>query len=224
MSGAGAAVSEARPAVHVRAGDGPARGRLLSLLGTCGFPLVAEAMVGAGTVVVTIAATVEEATEMYLRLRPPGGCPALLVADTFSSAGLARALRAGARTMLRAGDVTLVQVSAAVRAAYCGDGRVPQQALVRALGGQSPPDPRPATRQPTGPQASMPPAGPPAALTARQRAVLALMAEGLGNAEIARALCCSEHTVKNVGYELMARLQVRNRAHAVALAIRKGLV
>jgi DNA-binding CsgD family transcriptional regulator len=50
------------------------------------------------------------------------------------------------------------------------------------------------------------------------------MADGLGNAAIAQVLCCSEHTVKNVIYDLTARLQVRNRAHAVAYAVRRGLV
>jgi DNA-binding NarL/FixJ family response regulator len=61
-------------------------------------------------------------------------------------------------------------------------------------------------------------------LTARQTAVLGLMAEGDNNAVIARTLRCSEHTVKNVIYELMSRLQARNRAHAVAHAVRHGLI
>jgi DNA-binding NarL/FixJ family response regulator len=61
-------------------------------------------------------------------------------------------------------------------------------------------------------------------LTPRQTTVLALLANGYGNAAIARRLGCSEHTVKNVVYELMGRLQARNRAHAVALAVRAGLV
>jgi DNA-binding NarL/FixJ family response regulator len=65
---------------------------------------------------------------------------------------------------------------------------------------------------------------PPPALTARQAAVLGLMAEGDGNAVIARTLRCSEHTVKNVIYELMGRLQARNRAHAVAYGVRCGLI
>jgi DNA-binding NarL/FixJ family response regulator len=61
-------------------------------------------------------------------------------------------------------------------------------------------------------------------LTARQTSVLRLMADGHGNGEIARMLSCSEHTVKNAIYDLMARLQVRNRAQAVASAIRTGLI
>jgi DNA-binding CsgD family transcriptional regulator len=61
-------------------------------------------------------------------------------------------------------------------------------------------------------------------LTARQRAVLGLVAEGHGNAGIARVLGCSEHTVKNTVYEVMARLGARSRAHAVARAVREGLI
>ncbi|KJY45049.1 LuxR family transcriptional regulator, partial [Streptomyces sp. NRRL S-444] len=53
---------------------------------------------------------------------------------------------------------------------------------------------------------------------------LTLMAEGHGNAVIARTLSCSEHTIKNVIYELMSRLQARNRAHAVACAVRHSLI
>ncbi|MFD0269103.1 response regulator transcription factor [Streptomyces sp. NPDC127106] len=103
-----------------------------------------------------------------------------------------------------------------------GDGRMPYPALVRLLGGG------PATDGPTtapAPTAPRPTAAPDAPrLTARQTAVLTLMAEGHGNAVIARTLSCSEHTVKNVIYELMGRLQARNRAHAVARAVRHSLI
>ncbi|MDJ0383649.1 helix-turn-helix transcriptional regulator [Streptomyces sp. G-G2] len=61
-------------------------------------------------------------------------------------------------------------------------------------------------------------------LTARQTSVLALMADGHGNAVIARTLSCSEHTVKNVIYELMSRLHARNRSHAVACAVQHSLI
>ncbi|WP_236652095.1 response regulator transcription factor [Streptacidiphilus neutrinimicus] len=61
-------------------------------------------------------------------------------------------------------------------------------------------------------------------MTSRQTAVLDLMAEGHGNAVIARTLSCSEHTVKNTIYDLMSRLQARNRAHAVAHGLRHGLI
>ncbi|MFF5018885.1 response regulator transcription factor [Streptomyces sp. NPDC001165] len=62
------------------------------------------------------------------------------------------------------------------------------------------------------------------ALTARQTSVLRLMAEGHANADIVRLLSSSEHTVKNVIYEVMSRRQAPNRAHAVAHAVRHGLI
>jgi DNA-binding NarL/FixJ family response regulator len=199
-----------RPRVLVNASDAAARSRVLSLLRPCGFPLAAEPDVTAGTVVIGAAATVDEALEAGAS--PPGDHALLLVADTFSLPGVLRAVRAGARTMLCSAGATSAQLGAAVRSAYDGDGRVPHEVLVRLLGGP--------------PSAPSPPrtAGPAPALTARQSAVLALMADGLGNAAIAEVLCCSEHTVKNLIYDLTARLQVRNRAHAVAIAVRKGLV
>ncbi|MFJ2822782.1 response regulator transcription factor [Streptomyces toxytricini] len=100
-----------------------------------------------------------------------------------------------------------------------GDGRMPYPALVRLLGAAAAHAPDPAAA----PGARAAGADVPR-LTARQTAVLTLMAEGHGNAVIARTLSCSEHTVKNVVYELMARLQARNRAHAVARAVRHSLI
>jgi DNA-binding NarL/FixJ family response regulator len=61
-------------------------------------------------------------------------------------------------------------------------------------------------------------------LTARQTTVLSLVADGLGNAAIARELAVSQHTVKNVLYEVMGRLQASNRSHAVARAVKAGIV
>lgn len=64
----------------------------------------------------------------------------------------------------------------------------------------------------------------PPRLTARQTAVLTLMAEGHPNTAIARTLSCSDHTVKNVVYEVMSRLHARNRSHAVARALHHNLI
>jgi DNA-binding NarL/FixJ family response regulator len=57
----------------------------------------------------------------------------------------------------------------------------------------------------------------------RERQILALVASGNSNAEIATALGHSEHTVKNIMYDLMARLDLRNRTHAAAFAVRNNL-
>jgi DNA-binding NarL/FixJ family response regulator len=63
-----------------------------------------------------------------------------------------------------------------------------------------------------------------AGLSPREIDVLRLMAEGMDTVEIARELCYSERTVKNIIYGLTTRLNLRNRAHAVAYAMRAGMI
>ena len=65
---------------------------------------------------------------------------------------------------------------------------------------------------------------PGSALSAREREVLALLAEGASNKEIARALGLSVHTVKFHIATLNEKLGARSRIEAVAIAIRSGLV
>jgi DNA-binding NarL/FixJ family response regulator len=60
--------------------------------------------------------------------------------------------------------------------------------------------------------------------TPRERQVLQLIADGLVNREIGVELHLSEETVKSHVRHLLAKLQARSRAHAVAIAFRRGLV
>lgn len=66
------------------------------------------------------------------------------------------------------------------------------------------------------------PAG--AELTPREHEVLELLARGMGNPEIARALYLSEHTVKNYVSSILVKLQVENRIQAAVRAVRAGLL
>lgn len=59
-------------------------------------------------------------------------------------------------------------------------------------------------------------------LTSRERMILALMTEGLGNAEIAARLFLSEKTVRNYVSNVFAKLGVRTRAQAIVLARDEG--
>ena len=68
-----------------------------------------------------------------------------------------------------------------------------------------------------------PPAGPEEELTAREREVLGLVAEGATNREIAAALYISENTVGFHMKHILGKLHVKNRAHAAAYAIRAGI-
>ena len=60
--------------------------------------------------------------------------------------------------------------------------------------------------------------------TRREIEVLQLVSEGLVNREIGQRLFLSEETVKSHVRHLLAKLQARSRAHAVAIGFRRGLV
>jgi len=60
--------------------------------------------------------------------------------------------------------------------------------------------------------------------TAREIEVLQLVSEGLANREIGDRLFLSEETVKSHVRHLLAKLQARSRAHAVAVGFRRGLL
>jgi len=60
--------------------------------------------------------------------------------------------------------------------------------------------------------------------TAREIEVLQLISEGLVNREIGQRLFLSEETVKSHVRHLLAKLQARSRAHAVAVGFRRGLI
>jgi DNA-binding NarL/FixJ family response regulator len=51
-----------------------------------------------------------------------------------------------------------------------------------------------------------------------------MVADGMDTADIARELCYSERTVKNIVHGVTTRLQLRNRSHAVAYVLREGLI
>ncbi len=61
-------------------------------------------------------------------------------------------------------------------------------------------------------------------LSRREKEVLALMAEGLGNGEIGKRLSLAEGTIKNHVSRIITKLSARDRTHAVRLAVEWGLL
>jgi DNA-binding NarL/FixJ family response regulator len=121
------------------------------------------------------------------------------------------ALHAGARGYLTK-DASSDEIERAVRDAASGRTRLDtavQERLVELLTSGSQP-----------PEAADPPGGP---LTERETEVVTLMAQGLSNREIASRLFVTEATVKTHVNNLFAKLDVNDRASAVAWAFRAGL-
>ncbi len=61
-------------------------------------------------------------------------------------------------------------------------------------------------------------------LTAREREVLVLIAEGNSNREVGEALRIHEETVKGHVKGILSKLNARDRTHAVTMAIRRGII
>jgi DNA-binding NarL/FixJ family response regulator len=63
-----------------------------------------------------------------------------------------------------------------------------------------------------------------AELTEREREILDLLARGLSNADIARQLTISVHTVRNHVANLSAKLGAHSKLEVLSIAVREGLV
>ena len=51
-----------------------------------------------------------------------------------------------------------------------------------------------------------------------------MLADGQDTAAIASKLAYSERTIKNIIHDVTLRLNLRNRSHAVAYAVKSGLI
>ena len=171
---------------------------------------------------------------------PPPGAIALVVADGMNDdvAGDLRALRgrgiarvvllvarvddrdllaaveAGVSGVIRRTEATAGNMATAIRSAAAGEGTLSPDLLGRLLRqvGQL-------QRQVLAPRGLTF-----SGLTERETSVLRLLAQGHDTAEVGRQLFYSERTVKNIIHDVTSRLDLRNRAHAVAYAIREGLI
>jgi DNA-binding NarL/FixJ family response regulator len=132
----------------------------------------------------------------------------VLVATDMAPAEALHAIAAGARGLLRRREASAPRLTRAVLAAASGDCTVPPDMLDRLL--ESGTTARPSART--------------TSLSERERAVLQLVADGHETDEIARELCYSPRTVTSVVHDITHRFRLRNRAHAVAYALRAGLL
>ncbi|HEX4307613.1 MAG TPA: response regulator transcription factor [Solirubrobacterales bacterium] len=70
----------------------------------------------------------------------------------------------------------------------------------------------------------VPPKGSRGVITQRQREILQLLADGESTTVAARRLGLSEETVKTHMKNTLARLEAKNRSHAVAIGLRESLI
>jgi DNA-binding NarL/FixJ family response regulator len=61
-------------------------------------------------------------------------------------------------------------------------------------------------------------------LTAREREILQLLADGMSNADVAAKLFISQETVKSHVRHILTKLEADTRTHAVAIALRESII
>jgi two-component system, NarL family, response regulator YdfI len=137
------------------------------------------------------------------------GLPVLALIDNPTAGWAAQALRSGVKSILPR-EAGSEEIAAAIQAAHRGlvllDPAIAQQMLQR-IG--TPPSPVPPSYE---------------NLTPRENEVLAMLAEGLANREIADRLGVSDHTIKFHISSILDKLGASTRTEAVTLGLRMGLI
>lgn len=166
-------------------------------------------------VVVLVADRVDEPTAAGIRAtRDSGGPRVVLVVGSVDGVEVLAAVEAGVAAIVRRSEATPDRLSTAIRAAATGDGHLPPDLLGRLL--QQVGDAQRKAAAPTGLTFG--------GLTQRELTVLRLIADGYSTSEIATRMAYSERTIKNSIHDLVSRFHLRNRTHAVAFAVRQGLI
>lgn len=177
--------------------------------------IVEEGRLDQATVAIVVTEQIDESATRILHGLRRGDLPHLIVVATaIDDAGLVTAAESGVAGLIRRKDATPENLVRVISRVNSGEGEVPGDMLGRLM-----------TQLGRLQRQVLTPRGLTfTGLTPREVQVLRLVADGHDTAEIAQELCYSERTVKNVLHDLTTRLQLRNRSHAVAYALREGLI
>jgi DNA-binding NarL/FixJ family response regulator len=166
-------------------------------------------------VAVVVTESVDESVLRVLRAVRRGNVPrTVLIAAALDDAAVVAAAEAGVSALLRRSEVTPDRLVSVILKARDGGAEMPADLLAGLLGQVGRLQRQVLT--PRGLRFS--------GLSDREVEVLRLVADGLDTGEIAQRLAFSERTIKSVLHDVTTRLQLRNRAHAVAFAVREGFI
>ncbi|MEE1812237.1 helix-turn-helix transcriptional regulator [Streptomyces sp. BE133] len=165
-------------------------------------------------VVVVVDAVDEEVLTMLRHIQRTSTSRTVLVTTDIDEQKLVSAAECGVAGVVRRSESTPEHLVQVIRTVARGEGHLPSDLLGRLLE-----EVGRLQGQVLGPRGLHF-----TGLAAREVDVLRLVAEGYDTADIATKLAYSERTIKNVLHSVMTRLQLRNRSHAVAYAMRQGLI
>ena len=205
-----------RVATYVYADDPILQAGMVSQLrGRPEIDIVEASELSRAQVGVAAADALDDETLRILRaLKRAGIAHTLLIMRAIDDAAVVSAAEVGVSGLLRRSEATPEALVRTIQKVAAGDGVIPSDLLGHLLGqvGRL-------QRQVLSPRGLTF-----SGLSDREIDVIRLIAEGHDTNEIARQLCYSQRTVKNVLHDVTTRLQLRNRSHAVAYAVREGLI
>jgi DNA-binding NarL/FixJ family response regulator len=179
-------------------------------------------------VALVVAEAADESVAKVARAIQRDGVPhVVVIAAHFAEAGVVLAVASGVTGFLRRAEATSARMVEVIRQADRAGCQLPEGLLRRAASVgmpalAAPPDliglSEPARERTAVATVAE------ARLSDREMEVLRLVADGYDTADVAEQLAYSESTIKGVLAKLMTRLDARNRCHAVAIALRQGLI
>lgn len=190
-------------------------GTVAQLRNVAGLHVLQDAQPAEGSVALVVADEVDADVLQVIRALRRDGClgTALLV-TRLDDRGLLQAVEAGVGGILRRNQATVQNIVSTIRSVAAGEGAVPPDMLARLLSQVGH-----LQRQVLAPRGLTF-----SGMTERELSVLRLLADGLDTNEVSGRLFYSERTVKNIIHDVTSRLDLRNRTHAVAYAIKQGMI
>jgi DNA-binding NarL/FixJ family response regulator len=156
----------------------------------------------------------EPMTRLLSALHHQGFTRIVLIAGEVDDNEILNAVEHGVCAVARRADAGPEVLVRLIKAAAAGEGALPPDLLGRLLNRVSRLQRQ--VLQPRGLHLG--------GMSNRETEVLRLVASGFSTQEIADELCYSQRTVKSILHDVTNRFQLRNRSHAVAYALREGLI
>ena len=170
---------------------------------------------GSAVVALLVADRLDEPmTRLLSALHHQGFTRIVLVAGEVDDNEILGAVEHGVCAVARRADAGPEVLVRLIKAAAAGEGALPPDLLGRLLNRVSRLQSQ--VLQPRGLHLG--------GMSNRETEVLRLVASGFSTQEIADELCYSQRTVKSILHDVTNRFQLRNRSHAVAYALREGLI